>query len=108
MDFRIKLMTSLPMGDPIFLELLRKHNLFPGDLQEQVKAKTTIAEKNAWFLENAIEPSLLLEKTEPLRTLLTVMSDDDYLKSDLLKELSAEMQLKLDEETSLIPKNGAG
>ena len=101
-EFRIKLMTSLPMDDPIFLELLRKQDLFPGSLQEQVEAKTTKAEKTAWFLDHAIKPALDVDIMKPLHKLLTVMSDVEYVKSDLLKELAAKMQWQLDKETSLI------
>ena len=42
-------MTSLPMDDVIFLGLLRKKNLFLCDLQEQVHAKSTKAERLLGF-----------------------------------------------------------
>ena len=96
------------MGDAIFLELIRKQNLFPGDLQEQVQAKTTKAEKTSWFLDNAIEPSLHIDKIEPLHKLLTVMTDDEYLNSDLLRELAAEIIQQLVKETSLLSTIAAG
>ena len=95
-------MTTLPMDDVIFLELLRTHSLFPGDLWEQVQAKTTTAEKTAWFLDKAIEPSLYIDKFEPLYTLLTVMSDKVYLKNHLLKELAVEIEQELNKEASPI------
>ena len=95
-------MTSLPMDDALFLELLRKHDLFPGNLQEQVQAKITKAEKTTWFLDHAIEPALVVDVIKPLHKLLTVMSDDEYVKSDLLKDLAAKIQQQLDKETSLI------
>ena len=92
-DFREKLMKYLPMGDILFLEQLRKHNLLPGDLWEQVQAKSTKAEKVAWFLYNAIEPSLDIDKFEPLHRLLTVMSDNELRE---LGELAAEIKQKID------------
>ena len=100
-------MIALPMGDPLFLELLRRQDLFPGNLQEQVQAKTTKVEKTTWFLDNAIEPSVYIDKSEPFHKLLTVMSDDEYLKSDLLKKLAADIQQELDKETSLISINSS-
>ena len=100
-------MIALPMDDPLFLELLRRQDLFPGNLQEQVQAKTTKVEKTTWFLDNAIEPSVYIDKIEPLHKLLTVMSDDEYLRSDLLRGLAADIQEQLDEETSLISINSS-
>ena len=87
------------MDDAIFLELLRKSNLFPGDLQEQVEKKDTKANKTAWFLDHAIKPSLDVDIVNPLHKLLTVMSDDEYVKSDVLKEIAAKMRQQLDKET---------
>ena len=98
-------MKSLPMDDAIFLEVLRKQDLFPGDLQEQVQAKITKAEKTAWFLDRAIKPALDVDIIEPLRTLLTVMSDGE-IKSDLLGKLATTIQQQLDKETSLISSHG--
>lgn len=106
-EFRIKLMVSLPMSDAIFLELLRKQDLFPGNLQEQVEAKDTQAEKTAWFLDHAIKPALDVDIMKPLHKLLTVMSDAKYINSDLLKELAAKIQQQLDKETSLISMNSS-
>ena len=99
-EFRIKLIKSLPMDDVFFLELLRRRDLFPGDLQAQVQAKDTIAAKTDWFLDHAIKPSLDVDVIKPLHELLTVMSDDEYVKSALLKELAAEIQQQLDKDTS--------
>ena len=93
-------MTSLPMDDVIFLELLRRRDLFSGDLQEQVQAKDTKAAKTAWFLDHTIKPSLEADITKPLHDLLTVMSDDEYTKSAFLKALAAEIQQQLDKDTS--------
>ena len=100
--FRIRLMTTLPMDHVIFLELLRNQSLLPDDLWEQVQAKTTTAEKTAWFLDKAIEPSLYIDEFEPLYTLLTVMSDEVYLKNHLLKELAVEIEQELNKEASPI------
>ena len=89
------------MNNIIFLELLKGQNLLPGDLQEQIQSKTTKAERTAWFLDHAIEPSLNIDKVEPLCKLLSVMSDEIDLKSDSLKQLAREIAQKLDKETSL-------
>ena len=90
------------MDDVIFLGLLRKENLFAGNLQEQVQAKSTNTERAAWFLDKAVEPSLCIDTIEPFCKLLEVMSDNEYLKSDFLSGLAKEMQQQLDKETLLI------
>ena len=90
-------MKHLPLGDVLFLEQLRKHNLVPGDLWEQVRTKSTKAEKVAWFLYNAIEPSLDIDMFEPLHRLLFVMSDHEHGLLRELGELAAEINQKIDE-----------
>ena len=90
------------MDDVIFLELLRKENLFLCNLLGEVQAKSTKAEKAAWFLDKAVEPSLCIDKIKPFCKLLVVMSDNEYLKSDFLSGLAKEMQQELDKETLLI------
>ena len=105
-EFHLKLMRSLPMNDILFLELLKVQNLLPGDLQEQIQSKATKAERTAWFLDHAIEPSLNIDEVAPLCKLLSVMSDDTDLKSDLLKKLAAQIAQKLDKETALITMKG--
>ena len=93
----IELMTSLPMDDIIFLALLKQHNLLPADLKEQVKAKPTRAEKTDLFLEKAIECSLGIGNGEPFNNLLTVMSDEVYVKSEILIQLAGKIKQELNE-----------
>ena len=99
-NFRIKLIKSLPMSDALFFEVLKKRKLFSCDLEGQVKTQGTKAEKTAWFLDNAIKPSLDVGKVEPLHKLLSVMADDEDIKSDLLKEMAADIEQQI-EQTSL-------
>ena len=100
-DLRIKLITSLPMDDVIFIELLSRENLFSGSLKEQIQGKTTKSQKADLFLDSAIQPSIDIGQFECLNKLLTVMSDEVYLKDDSLKQLAAEINEKVDEESSL-------
>ena len=101
-DFYLKLLESLPMNDAAFLQLIKDQNLFSGDLAEQVQARVTRMEKAAWFLDNAIDCPVRIDKFEPLFKLLTVMADEVYLKNDYLKQLAVEIQQELDKETSVI------
>ena len=101
-DFSLKLLESLPMDDVVFLELLKDHNLFSGDLKEQVQARATRREKAVWFLDNAIDRPLSIDNFEPLCKLLTVMTDEVHLNNDSLKQLAYTMKQELEKETSII------
>ena len=100
-DLRIKLITTLPMDDAIFIELLSRKNLFSGSLKEQIQRNITKSDKADLFLDEAIQPSIDIGQFECLNKLLTVMSDEVYLKDDSLKQLAAEIEEKIDEESSL-------
>ena len=106
--FRMQLVTSLSMDDVIFLGLLRERNLFPGDLYEELQTEKTTARKAALFLDKAIQPFLDIGDFEPLNKLLTVMSDETYLKNDALKQLATNMKLELDKVVPFIPIKGNG
>ena len=108
-SFRMQLITSLSMDDVIFLVLLREENLLPGNLNDQVQlAEKTSAQKAALFLDKVVESSIDIGEFEPLNKLLTIMSDDVYLKNDSLKQLANKIKEKLDKESSLIPMNRTG
>ena len=96
------------MNDTLFLEKLKSQNLLPGDLNEEVQAKDTTAKKAACFLDNVIDRSLSIDNFELLHKLLIVMSDEEDINNDLLKQLSSQMQEELDKETALITKKGKG
>ena len=101
-DFSLKLLESLPMNDIVFLELLKDHDLFSGDLKEQVQARATRREKAVWFLDNAIDRPLSIDNFEPLCKLLTVMTDEIHLNNDCLKQLAMRIKEELEKETSII------
>ena len=88
------------------LELIKDQDLFSGDLAEQVQARVTRMEKAAWFLDNAIDWLVLIDKFEPLFKLLAVMADEVYLKNDYLRQLAVEIEQELDKETSVITMRG--
>ena len=105
-DFSIKLLESLPMNNEVFLALLKCQNLFAGDLEEEVRAKTTRRQKAAYFLENAIFRPLNIDDFKPLCKLLTAMADEKHLSDSPLKQLATEIEQKLNKETSLITMKG--
>ena len=98
----MELIKCLPIKDPIFMGLLRIHDLLPSDLQEEVEAKETRAKKIQCFWDNAIKPSIDIKTDKPLRQLLIVMKEDKYLKNSLLKRLATEIQKDIERETSYI------
>ena len=106
--FRVKLIKALPMDDVIFLGLLRREKMLHGDLSEQIQKKETVKEKAAWFLDKAIEPSLCTSDFKSLKTLLTVMSDEEDLDNIFLKEFATTIKQELDKQALLIPKNVTG
>ena len=95
-------MRSLPIEDPILIGLLREYNLLPGDIQGEVEAKETRAKKVQYFWDNAIKPAIDIDNDEPLRQLLIVLKEDEYLKSSVLQTLAAEIQGDIERETSHI------
>ena len=88
------------------LELLKDQNFLPGDLKQQVQARTTRIEEAVWFLDNAIEHPLNIDNCEPFCKLLTVMADEMYLKNEALKQLAAKIEQELDKQMSLITVKG--
>ena len=104
----MKLISSLSMDDVIFVGLLKEKNLLPGDLNDEIEAKRTKAQKATLFLDKVIDPAIGIGEFEPLNKLLTVMSDEEYLKDSQLKQLANEIKQKLDKESSLIAMNSTG
>ena len=104
----MKLMSSLSMDDAIFLGLLKEKNLLPGNLKGKIDAEKTSADKAALFLNKVIDRAIDIGEFEPLNELLTVMSNEEYLKDPLLKQLANNIKQKLDNESSLIAMNSTG
>ena len=96
--FRMRLIRSLPMDEVEFLGLLREQNLLYADLNEQIQATSTTADKVELFLKKAIERSFSVDDCEPFNNLLTVMS---HLNNDPLKQLAARMCQEIDKDTSI-------
>ena len=89
--FNEKLVTSLPMKDVIFLAKLTSRELFPGDLKDQVKEKSSLAEAADHFLDNSIKKDLKNDVDESFLKLLSAMEEF----SPQLKTLAAEIQDQL-------------
>ena len=101
-------MSSLAMNDVIFLGLLREKHLLPGNLNDEIQVERTSADKAALFLDEVIDRAISISEFEPLNKLLTVMSDEQFLNNDSLKQLANEIKQTLDKESALIDMNSTG
>ena len=104
----MQLITSLSMDDVMFFGLLREKGLLPGNLINEVQAEQTKAQKAALFLDKVLDSAICIGEFDPLNKLLIAMSDEVYVKNDLLKQLANKIKQELDKESSLIPKNSTG
>jgi len=53
-DFQMKLVTSLPLNDVIFISILAKNNFFVGTQIDTMKAQKTEVDKASYFLNNVV------------------------------------------------------
>jgi len=73
MQFYPQLISSLPMKDVVFIALLVKYNLLPGDTKAIISTKATREDATDYFLETVIDRALDVDDTEPFENLLKVM-----------------------------------
>lgn len=62
--FGIKLCETLPMEDPIFLQMLENNKILPGDSKDKIQARNEKAEKADYYIQCVlkIQPSSDLSK----------------------------------------------
>ena len=72
--FHVQLVKTLPMNDSIFMAELTPHFFTVGNLKERVQAQTTVQERAAYFLENAIKRSLDGGDITSFQKLLLIMN----------------------------------
>ena len=72
--FYVELVKTLPMNDTIFMAELTPHFFAVGDLKERVQAEITRHAKAAYFLDNAIKPSLDGRDITSFQMLLSIMN----------------------------------
>ena len=53
----IKLCKALPMDDPIFLIMLRNHDILPGDSRDKLETQKTKAEKADYYIQHVTKTS---------------------------------------------------
>ena len=60
--FGIKLCETLPMEDPIFLQMLENYKILPGDSKDKIQARKTKAEKADYYTQRILKTSSDLYK----------------------------------------------
>ena len=90
-EFKPKLVSLLPLKDPLFTAELTHRNLFSGNLKDEVMEASTRADAADRFLDKAVERPLNVGYKEPFDKLLLVMEKFD---DQALKKLAAEINQK--------------
>ena len=98
MEYIDKLVTVLPMDDPVFIAKLSKHRLLPSDTDSHLKALSTRAEKSSYFLDHVIKPALDIRDSSGFVKLLSVMEDCGY---DHVENLACEIKFKIDKASNV-------
>ena len=94
-EFYPELVSSLPMKNNVFIEMLDKKDLFFGNMSAVVQSKPTSADAAAYFIDNVIERSLSgsFVYTEIFEKLLVVMEE---FNTQPLKQLASSIRQKLE------------
>ena len=93
--FYSKLVDILPMDDVTFMADLYGSGLLPGDLKSSISARDTQRKKSAYFLDNAIEPSVTSDVGTSFSKLLKVMENSKY---ESVESLAKQIKIRLKEE----------
>ena len=90
--FYSKLVNILPMDDATFMAELYKSGLLPGDLKSLISVQDTQKKKTAYFLDNAIKPSITSDVGTSFSKLLTVMERSEY---ENVQDLAKQIKIRL-------------
>ena len=91
-SYMLKLVTSLPMNDVVFIAELSTNNLLPGNMEATVISLSTLADKSSHFLSNVIRPALDSGFTGGFDKLLNIMESSEYLH---VQALAAEIKAEI-------------
>ena len=73
-----ELVKCLPMNDTLFIAKLSTFNLLPGNINDQLQALPTQADKALYLLNHVIKPALAINDTTSFENLLSVMEQCGY------------------------------
>ena len=80
-----ELVKCLPMNDTLFIAKLSTFNLLPGNINDQLQALLTQADKAVHLLNNVIKLALAINDTSSFENLLSIMEECGY---DHMKRLA--------------------
>ena len=93
--YGIKLCEVLPMNDPIFLRILKNHDILPGDSRDKLETHKTKAEKANYFIQYIIETSTDLYLPKLLQAMEQYYKEyNDIALQELVIDMIAEMNSK--------------
>ena len=99
--FYVQLVELLPMKNDLFIAMLYKNNLLPGNLKEVIDSSHTSISRASKFLDDVIKPTIRHDDRTRFDALLAVMKSCD---DDALKKLSETISLALNQS----PNSHAG
>ena len=93
--YGIKLCKALPMDDPIFLIMLKNHDILHGDSRDKLEAQKTKAEKAYYYIQQVIKTSADLYLPKLLQAMEQYYKEyNDDVLLELVIHMIAEMNSK--------------
>ena len=89
-----KLVNCLPMQDALFIAALSALNLLPGNINDEIEALRTTAEKALYFLKTVVKPALVINDTSSFERLLSFMESCGYAH---VEKLACTIKSEIDE-----------
>ena len=91
----IKLCKTLPMDDPIFLIILKNHDVLPGDSRDKIDIQKTKVEKANYYIQQVIKTSTDLYLPKLLQAMEQYYKEyNDIALQELVIHVIAEMYSK--------------
>ena len=94
-EYGIKLCKALPMDNPIFLMMLKSHDILPGDTGDKLETQKTKAEKANYYIQHVIKTSADLYLPKLLQAMEQYYKAyNDNALQELVIHMIAEMNSK--------------
>ena len=91
-QYKVQLLTELPLDEAIFFAMVEKADLFPLSNGNSIKAEKTRADKVAYFLQHVVEPAAEIY----LPKLLEVMKESKVVN---IEKLACDIQAAVEPGT---------
>ena len=101
--YGIKLCNILPMDKPVFLIMLKNHDILPGDSRDKIETQKTKIEKANYYIQHFIKTSTDLYLPKLLQAMEQYYKEyNDNVLQELIIHMIAEMNSKF--SSSLVHK----